>query len=76
MDTSGKIVYARNNEILTANVSNVGAEGESLRPLSMQSLTINVGEAIEDGQRLVVPLRDLGTTEVYPQSLQHSPNGR
>ena len=34
------------------------------------------GEAVEDGQRLVVPLRDLGTTEVYPQSLQHSPNGR
>lgn len=28
MDTSGKIVYARNTEILTANVSNVGADGE------------------------------------------------
>ncbi|ORY30022.1 coatomer WD associated region-domain-containing protein [Naematelia encephala] len=60
MDAAGKIVYARNTEILTANVSSIGADGES----------------IEDGQRLAVPLRDLGTTEVYPQSLQHSPNGR
>jgi coatomer subunit beta' len=34
------------------------------------------GETAEDGQRLHIPLRDLGTTEVYPQSLQHSPNGR
>lgn len=53
-------MYARNTEILTANVSNVGSDGE----------------AVEDGQRLQVSLRDLGTTEVYPQSLQHSPNGR
>jgi coatomer subunit beta' len=36
MDTSGKIVYARNTEILTANVSNVGADGE-WRPCKMTS---------------------------------------
>jgi coatomer subunit beta' len=58
MDTSGKIVYARNTEILTANISALGTE------------------EVEDGQRLPISLRDLGTTEVYPQSLQHSPNGR
>ncbi|RSH81825.1 uncharacterized protein EHS24_008018 [Apiotrichum porosum] len=60
MDTSGKIIYARNTEILTANISNIGTDGQD----------------VEDGQRLGVALRDLGTTEVYPQSLQHSPNGR
>lgn len=60
MDSSGKIVYAKNTEILTANVATIGSEGET----------------IADGQRLQVSLRDLGTTEVYPQSLQHSPNGR
>ncbi|OXG44894.1 coatomer beta' subunit [Cryptococcus neoformans Bt120] len=59
MDTSGKIVYARNTEILTANLS-----------------TLSDSEPLEDGQRVPLPLRDLGTTEVYPQSLQHSPNGR
>jgi coatomer subunit beta' len=29
MDTAGKIVYAKNTEILTANVSNLGADGKS-----------------------------------------------
>ncbi len=75
MDTSGKIVYARNTEILSANVSNIGAEGEGTLCVEVNTEGC-AGEAVEDGQRLVVPLRDLGTTEVYPQSLQHSPNGR
>jgi coatomer subunit beta' len=30
----------------------------------------------KDGERLTLPTKDLGSTEVYPQSLQHSPNGR
>lgn len=58
MDPAGKIVYARNTEILTTNVQAVA------------------DDQVADGQKLVVPVRDLGTTEVYPQSLQHSPNGR
>lgn len=61
MDHSGKIVYAKNTEILTANV---------------QALNADEQNNITDGQKLVLPIRDLGTTEVYPQSLQHSPNGR
>ncbi|KAI9597452.1 coatomer WD associated region-domain-containing protein [Syncephalis fuscata] len=32
--------------------------------------------AIKDGERLQLPIKDMGTTEVYPQTLQHSPNGR
>ncbi|TXT10421.1 uncharacterized protein COLE_04355 [Cutaneotrichosporon oleaginosum] len=59
MDASGKVVYARNTEVLTANVGQLGEKDE-----------------IEDGQRLSLPLREMGTTEVYPTSLQHSPNGR
>lgn len=30
----------------------------------------------KDGDALSLPTKDLGNTEVYPQSLQHSPNGR
>ena len=59
MDISGKIVYAKNSEILTANV---------------QSITED--ETIVDGQMIPIPVRELGTTEVYAQSLVHSPNGR
>ena len=58
MDVSGKVVYAKNTEILTANVQSVA------------------DETIADGQRLAIPIRELGATEIFPQSLQHSPNGR
>jgi coatomer subunit beta' len=30
----------------------------------------------KDGERLTLPTKDLGSTEVYPQTLHHSPNGR
>ncbi|RKP36923.1 coatomer subunit beta, partial [Dimargaris cristalligena] len=33
-------------------------------------------EAIQDGEKLALPVKELGTCEVYPHSLQHSPNGR
>ena len=29
-----------------------------------------------DGERLVLPVKDLGSCEVYPQTMVHSPNGR
>jgi coatomer subunit beta' len=58
MDLSGKVVYAKNTEILSANLQSIG------------------DEAIPDGQRLALQVRELGTTDMLPQSLQHSPNGR
>jgi coatomer subunit beta' len=30
----------------------------------------------KDGEQLTLPTKELGSTEVYPQTLQHSPNGR
>lgn len=33
-------------------------------------------ESVPDGQQLSIPSRELGNTEVYAQTLQHSPNGR
>lgn len=33
-------------------------------------------ETVPDGQQLSVAARELGNTEVYASSLQHSPNGR
>lgn len=56
MDNSGKIVYARNTEILTASLQTI--------------------DNPEDGQKLNLSMKELGNTEVYPTSLQHSPNGR
>lgn len=31
---------------------------------------------IRDGARLPLSVKDLGSCEIYPQTIQHSPNGR
>ncbi|RMZ73413.1 coatomer subunit beta [Pyrenophora seminiperda CCB06] len=56
MDGSGKLLWAKNNDILTS--------------------VIKGSDQLKDGDRLSLPSKDLGTTELYPQSLLHSPNGR
>jgi len=58
MDNGGKIIWARHNEIQTANVK------------------ASIDDHIKDGERIVLPSKELGSCEVYPQTLQHSPNGR
>jgi coatomer subunit beta' len=58
MDSSGKIIWARHNEILTANVK-----------------SLNTAE-IKDGEPLLMSIKELGHCEMYPQVLQHNPNGR
>ncbi|GFR46714.1 hypothetical protein Agub_g8337 [Astrephomene gubernaculifera] len=59
MDNSGKIIWARHNEIQTVNIKALGADFE-----------------MADGERLPLPVKDLGSCDLYPQSLQHNPNGR
>jgi hypothetical protein len=58
MDNSGKIIWARHNEIQTANVKG------------------NAEDSLKDGERISMPTKELGSCEIYPQTLQHSPNGR
>lgn len=31
---------------------------------------------IRDGERLPLGVKDMGSCEIYPQTIQHSPNGR
>lgn len=59
MDSSGKIIWARHNEIQTTNVKGLPPDHE-----------------IVDGERLPLAVKDLGSTDAYPHSLQHNPNGR
>jgi len=60
MEQSGKVVWAKNNEIQTASVRGIASEGEGL----------------PDGERLMVIPKDLGACELYPQLLKHNCNGR
>mmetsp|Transcript_25010 Transcript_25010/g.29555 ORF Transcript_25010/g.29555 Transcript_25010/m.29555 type:complete len:1010 (+) Transcript_25010:61-3090(+) len=59
---TSKIVWAINNDIQTANLKGSGAMIES--------------EGISDGERVSVSHKELGSTEVYPQSVKHNNNGR
>ncbi|CAI7868278.1 unnamed protein product, partial [Closterium sp. NIES-53] len=59
MDSSGKIIWAKHNEIQTVNVKSVPADFE-----------------VSDGERLPLAVKELGSCDLYPQSLQHNPNGR
>lgn len=57
MDTSGKIILAKHNEVSTVNVRTVQG-------------------GISDGERMPLAAKELGSCELYPQTLSHSPNGR
>ncbi|EEC72724.1 hypothetical protein OsI_06330 [Oryza sativa Indica Group] len=59
MDSSGKIIWSKHNEIQTVNIKTIGADNE-----------------IADGERLPLAVKELGTCDLYPQSLRHNPNGR
>uniref|UniRef100_A0A3Q7FWP9 Coatomer subunit beta' n=1 Tax=Solanum lycopersicum TaxID=4081 RepID=A0A3Q7FWP9_SOLLC len=59
MDSSGKIIWAKHNEVQTVNIKSVGADYE-----------------VTDGERLPLAVKELGTCDLYPQSLKHNPNGR
>ncbi|KAM1061878.1 hypothetical protein ACFX14_026189 [Malus domestica] len=59
MDSGGKIIWAKHNEIQTVNIKSVGADFEAI-----------------DGERLPLAVKELGTCDLYPQSLKHNPNGR
>ncbi len=61
MDSTGKVVWATNNNIQTTSVKGVVGAGD---------------DGIPDGERLPVVPRDLGACELYPQILRHNCNGR
>nr|QEX51140.1 coatomer subunit beta'-1-like isoform X1 [Cymbidium ensifolium] len=59
MDSSGKVIWAKHNEIQTVNIKSVGSDIE-----------------VTDGERLPLAVKELGSCDLYPQSLKHNPNGR
>ncbi|BFZ57035.1 Coatomer subunit beta' [Savitreella phatthalungensis] len=42
----------------------------------VQSAVLKANSDAKDGERLTLQSKDLGSTEVYPTALEHSPNGR
>jgi coatomer subunit beta' len=57
MDASGKLIWAKANEVYSSIIKGGDA-------------------SIKDNEPISLAVKDLGTCEVYPQTLIHSPNGR
>jgi len=60
MDSSGKIIWAKHCEVQQANLKAIAGDAAE----------------IKDGERLPLAVKDMGSCEVYPQTLSHNPNGR
>lgn len=65
MDSSGKIVWARHSELQQANLKQVAADANGSEN----------GEP-KDGQILPLTVKDMGSCEIYPQTISHNSNGR
>lgn len=66
MDVNGgKIIWAKHSELQMANLKKVDA------PDSKGDTS-----SIKDGEVLSVEVKDMGSCEIYPQSIAHNPNGR
>lgn len=61
MDYTGKIIFARQTDVFTANVRATLESGASPLP---------------DGEPISLAKRELGTSEVYPQIMEHGDKGR
>ncbi|KAK0447642.1 coatomer protein [Armillaria borealis] len=61
MDPSGKLIFTRNQQVLSGNVQMIQQDDSS--PAS-------------DGARLPISLKEIGSSEIFATSLIHSPNGR
>ncbi|KIL57237.1 hypothetical protein M378DRAFT_88171 [Amanita muscaria Koide BX008] len=64
MDPSGKLIYTRSHQVLSFNFQTLASSTDSPDPFS------------SDGARLPISSKEIGSTELFPTALLHSPNGR
>eukprot|EP00727_Mastigamoeba_balamuthi_P006449 m51a1_g2424 Coatomer subunit beta' A (942) ;mRNA; f:812330-815630 len=82
MDSHGKIVWARHNEVLTGSVRPVSDSSEADASADGESPAPDAGAApaapaaTRDGDRVALSTKELGRTEIYPKFLRHDPSGR
>ena len=77
MDSTGKIVWAKHNEVQQAVLGKVGESIAQMTTLPGQcSDSLLSDEEVKDGEPVPLSPKDIGTCEIYPQTLAHNPNGR
>lgn len=68
MDGTGKIIWAKYSDIETAIVKPAGT--------ITNYFLLTIDGDVQDGARLPLSVKELGSSEIYPQTIAHSPNGR
>jgi len=58
--SNGKVIWAKNLDIQNVNLKAVNVSDE---------------EAVKDGEKINVQVKDLGVSDIFPQSIKHAPNG-
>jgi coatomer subunit beta' len=86
MDQSGKVIWAKHSEIQQVNLKSFTGmidgchvfcvDSKPTQPTKPTNQLLDVVGEATDGERLVLPTKDLGTCEVFPQMLKHNSNGR
>ncbi len=73
MDASGKLIWAKHNEILS---SVLRGGGKLIAALAFGTVLTGADASITDNSPIHLQTKDLGSCEIYPSTLLHSPNGR
>ena len=76
MDGSGKIVWAKMGEVVQAIVKGNGRNTCYISTFGSLMTKCVFVEEVKDAEIMHLSTKDLGTCELFPQTLQHSPNGR
>lgn len=66
---SGKILIAKGTEICQTNL-------RALATSTKSSFGLEWDFEFNDGERVIMPFKELGCSEIYPQDIQFHPNGR
>ncbi|XP_043466786.1 coatomer subunit beta' [Leptopilina heterotoma] len=73
----GSVMVKVGREEPAVSMDSMGGKIVWARHSEIQQVNLKaLGEEIMDGERLPLAVKDMGACEIYPQTIQHNPNGR
>lgn len=73
----GSVMVKVGREEPAVSMDSMGGKIVWARHSEIQQVNLKaLGEEVMDGERLPLAVKDMGACEIYPQTIQHNPNGR
>ncbi|KAG8039808.1 hypothetical protein G9C98_000537 [Cotesia typhae] len=73
----GSVMIKVGREEPAVSMDSMGGKIVWARHSEIQQVNLKaMGEEVQDGERLPLAVKDMGACEIYPQTIQHNPNGR